>query len=101
MPERRPEQMALEQMLGWLKPNPQLGAATGRAMESFGQVGQLLSETAEAVIKKQTQMVSDGMSSMAASMQDLQRARTPQDLSPPRRRLFAAAWRPRPTACAT
>jgi phasin family protein len=80
MAERRPDQMGIEQLLNWMKPNPQLEAASGRAMASFGQAQQLLSETAEAVLKKQTQLMTESMSSMATSMQALQRLRTPQDV---------------------
>jgi phasin family protein len=80
MAERRPDQIATELLLGWLKPNAQLEAVSGRAMESFGQVGQLLSETAEAVLRKQTQLMTESMSAMAASVQELQRLRNPQDV---------------------
>ena len=80
MPERRADPFAFEQMLNWLKPNAQLGNAAGRTMQSFGQASQILSETAEAVMRKQSEMVSESMSSLAASMQQLPRLRTPQDL---------------------
>lgn len=80
MPDRRADPFGFEQLFGWLKPNPQLGNATERAMGSLGQVGQLLSETTQAVMKKQSEMLSESMSSMAASVQELPRLRTPQDL---------------------
>ena len=80
MPERRTDPFAFEQMLSWLKPNAQLGATAERAIETFGQVGQLLSETAQAVVKKQTEIMSESMSTMTAGMQDLPRLRTPQDV---------------------
>lgn len=80
MPERRADRFGFEQLFGWLKPNPQLGVAAERAMESAGQVSQLLSSTVEAVVRKQTEIVTDSMRSMAAGMQQLPKLRTPQDL---------------------
>src|SRR6185312_16710773 len=80
MPERRANPFGFEQLFGWLKPSPQLGAVTERAMESVDQVSRLLSETAEAVMRKQTRLMTGGMSSIVASMQQLPTLRTPQDL---------------------
>lgn len=80
MPQKPTDPFAFEQMLGWLKPNAQLGGATEQAMQSVGQMSKLLSESAEAAMRKQSQLVSDNMSKMTSLMQELPQLRTPQDL---------------------
>jgi phasin family protein len=79
MAQKSTDPFAFEQMLGWLKPNAQLGGAT-EAMQSVGQMGKLVSESAEAAMRKQSQLVSDNISKMTSLMQELPQLRTPQDL---------------------
>jgi phasin family protein len=79
MAQKSTDPFAFDQMLGWLQPNAQLGGAT-EAMQSVGQMGKLLSESAEAAMRKQSQLVSDNMSKMTSLMQELPQLRTPQDL---------------------
>jgi len=80
MAQKTTDPFAFEQMLSWMQPNAQLGGATEQAVQSFSQMGKLLSESAEAAMRKQSQLVSENMSTMTSLMQELPRARTPQDL---------------------
>src|SRR5689334_15914405 len=80
MPQKATEPFAFEQMLGWLQPTGQLSGATEQAVQSLSQMGKLLSESAEAALQKQSQLVSDNMATVTSLMQELPRARTPQDL---------------------
>lgn len=68
-----------EQSFGSPPQSAEIQATTERALASFGQAGQLLSETTLALMKKQAELATSGATSLMAGFHDWQNVHTPQE----------------------
>ena len=80
MKETRIAEAGRVQPFGWPAQEVDMEKAAEKAVDSFGQAGQLLTETTLALFRKQAQLMTGSVDSMMAGVRDCQRARSPYEL---------------------